>query len=197
MFLALPVLYALVLIWLDGALPNMFKKHRFVSPTIRALIFCGLVTLACFRNSALLNPPSPLINNTRPLTVASIDSLAADALAVADICQKYNATLVIPSSGAGTCFNEAGPLLARGRFETLYPPFERRTFRIAEEQSRMHTNVLIYRPSFFQIAMARGRFPRASIVCKSPELLLIRIDEPGMPALEIAKTIGLKYQPKF
>jgi hypothetical protein len=189
MYLALPVLFAIFLIWLDGP-----KKYHAIA---RAIIFCALATFARFRDISQLNAPSPLVQYTPPLTVAKVDDLAADCRVIADVCKKYNVSLVLPANSRETCFNEAAPVLANHAFETLYPPFERRTFRIAQERTQLHTNVLVYRPAFYQNLLAMQQFPNSKIISDSPKLLLIQIDSPGRSGFDIAQSIGLFYRSRF
>ena len=196
MYLALPVLFACFFVWMDRK-----KKSPFRFPTVavvaRTCLILALVGFALMRNLSMLNVPSPFVKETWPLSVETVASLTQDARVTTEMARKYDATLVLPADSRMTCFNEAGPLLAGRAFETLYPPFERRTFRVADERTHLHTAVLMYRPSFLQIGRALSAFPNSKMICYSPQLLLVRIDAPGKPGLDIAQTLGLTYRPHF
>ena len=81
-------------------------------------------------------------------------------------------------------------------FETIYPPFERRSFRITDERTRMHTAVLLYRPSLLQRLRVMNAYSHTITVCHSPNLLLIQLDKPRS-GFDIATSFGLDYNPRF
>jgi hypothetical protein len=198
MYLALPVLFAVALLWFDDGLGERFKKKlRFIPPTVRAVLILSLACFACCRHVERLDPPSPYVTQAYLPPVEDIKRLTTDTLTVADACRKYNASLVLVCISPYTCFNDAAPVLSHQAFETLYPNFERRTFRVADERTHLHTAVLVYIPGFFEMGVALRKFPHAKVVSHSPELLLVPIDPPGKPGLDIATALGLLYRPKL
>jgi hypothetical protein len=93
--------------------------------------------------------------------------------------------------------NDAGPVVTQGAIETLYPGFERRSFRVTEERVTKHTTVIVYIPEFMQMMWASRAFPGSRVVSRSPALLLIPIASPGKTGLEVAEAIGLMYRPQI
>jgi hypothetical protein len=198
MYLALPVLFAVALMWFDGGLSERFKTElRFIPPTVRTLLILSLAGFAYCRHVERLDPPSPYVTEAYLPPVETVERLTIDTRAVADACRQYHVSLVLVSISAYTCFNDAAPVLSHDAFETLYPNFERRTFRVADERTHLHTAVLVYLPGFFVRGLAFRKFPHSKIVSHSPELLLVQLDAPGKTGLDIATAVGLTYRPKF
>jgi len=192
MYLALPVVFALFVLWCAAPMADGFKRRRFIGRISGSLLLCVLVACASLRNLSQLKAPSPLIERTWPLDIETVHDLAVDARATAEICRKYNVTLVIPGDHFLSCFEEAGPVMSNRAFETLYPPFERRIFRIEEERKRLHTAVLLYRPSFARRLFAMSVYPRSQTVSQSPNLVLIQLDKPDS-GFNIAEALGFGY----
>jgi hypothetical protein len=198
MYLALPILFAVALLWFDMGLADRAKKKlRFLPLIVRTLLVVGLAGLALCRNVDLLDPPSPFVTNSYLPPVDSVARLEADSTAVAAACRKYNVSLVLVCMGPYTCFNDAAPVLTDHAFETLYPFFERRTFSIAQERTRLHTHVLVYMPTDMQAFEAHWEFYNVTQVSQSPRLLLIQTSPGGMTGLQIAVTVGIPYRAKF
>ena len=101
-------------------------------------------------------------------------------------------TLVIPGDGFLSSFKEAGPVVSGHAFETLYPPFERRVFRIEAERKNLHMAVLLYRPSLVSRIYAMSAYPRTRVVSTSPYLVLVEVDKPAS-GLDIAEKLGFGY----
>jgi hypothetical protein len=98
--------------------------------------------------------------------------------------------------------DNSGPVLTNHAFETLSPFFERRTYRIKEERTRLHTRVILYMPSGLQTFLALNSFNRsrlfhATVISDSPKMLLIETTPPGLPGLTIATNEGIIYREKF
>ncbi|HTV49299.1 MAG TPA: hypothetical protein VMG59_12745 [Phycisphaerae bacterium] len=198
MYLALPVLFAVGLLWLDmGLEENSKKKFRPGPAVIRGLLMVCLAGCAICRDAALLDPPSPFVTNAFLPPVQSVEQLKTDCSAIAAACKKYDVSLVLVGDRSYSSFNEAAPVLTHHVFGTLYPPFERRGFRIAQERTRRHTRVLLYMPTNVQIFEIEWRFPKTIVISQTPQLLLIELPAPGMAGLDIAEAIGLPYYPTF
>lgn len=205
MFLALPILIAIALLWFDLGLGDRRKKFRVLIPVVRALLILGLATLAGFSffgNINLLGSPSPLVLPFTVPPVENVQELIADSHLVAAACQKYNADLVLIGENYLTTMDNSGPVLTNHAFETLSPFFERRTYRIKEERTRLHTRVILYMPSGLQTFLALNSFNRsrlfhATVISDSPKMLLIETTPPGLPGLTIATNEGIIYREKF
>jgi hypothetical protein len=193
MFLAVPVLFALWLIWFEAGAGARLTRWRWMPPALRVALVLLLVTMASIRDTSKLRFPSPLVRNVIVPPVDTVSNLIAESRAAAEACREHHTSLVLVAQGR-TCFTLAGPVLSNHAFETLCPPFERRTFRIAEEQPRVHTRVLVYGPRFYQTVLARQQFPGAITIRKDPELLLITLPAPGLSGMDIAKRIGITYR---
>ena len=209
MYLALPVVFALFAWWsVRRDVPihaevvsaehaqGPFPEHGTLSRILGELLLCGLIVCASVRNLSAYKPPSPLVERTWPMSIDRVGDLTADARVTAEICRKYNVTLLIPGDGFLSTFKEAGPILSGHAFETLYPPFERRAFRIADERTRRHSAVLLYRPSLVERFYASSVFPHTRSISTSPPLVLLEVDKPAT-GLEIAEKLGFAYNPHF
>lgn len=198
MFLALPVLAALWILWMDdGIVARLGRKYRWAPPTFRALLGIVLLAMACTRDTTIITSPAPLIRQTFVPPVDAVVDLVHDARVVADACREHQVDLVLISNAQRSCFNTGGPVLSGMAFDTLFPPFERRTFRVSQENTALHGRVLLYRPSLYQIVQARRQFAGAKLVTDSPELLLIPVAAPGATGMELAKRLGVNYRPSF
>jgi hypothetical protein len=196
MYLAIPVLIAMALLWFDAGLQERGKKKlRFVVAGVRAILVVSLVVLACCRKVGMLDAPSPFVTQSYLPPVESVEQLRADSKAVAEACRKYDVSLVLVCPGAYTCLNDGGPVLSGGAYETFYPFFERRTFRVAEERVTKHRAVLVYEPGFFILGRAMQRYSHCKLVSRSPELLLVEPATPGETGLDVAAALGLTYRP--
>ena len=213
MYLGLPGVLALVVFWGGGwgrrdVLTNAgvlsaehaqgpFPEHgtRLRGMLLRVfgvLLLCGLVVCALGRNISAYTAPSPLVERTWPLSIYPVQDLSADARVTAEICRKYNVTLVIPGDGFLSAFKEAAPVVSGHAFETLYPPFERRAFRIEAERKTLRSAVLLYRPSLVSRIYAMNAFPRTRTVSTSPYLVLVEVDRPTS-GFDIAEKLGFGY----
>ncbi len=208
MYLALPVVFGLFVLWCGGWVrrnvsssagvaaaehaQGPFPEHGTLVGILGAVLLCGLVVCASLRNLSAYKPPSPLIERTWPLAIDRVQDLEADAHGTAEICRKYGVTLVIPCDGFLSSFKESGPAASGHAFETLYPPFERRVFRIEAERKNLHSAVLLYRPSLVSRIYAMSVYPRTRVVSQSPYLVLVEVDKPTS-GLEIAEKLGFGY----
>jgi len=197
MYLALPVLIAVALLWFVAGLNSIFKKWRFIPPAVAGVLLLSLLVMTCYKKYALLKFPSPLIPRFCLPPVETVYQLKSDAAVVEDMCRKYNVSLVLISNSWFTCFNEAGPSMSNYAFETLAPDFERRTYRIKEERTRLHENVIVFQPQSSDITNAQRIFPHATIISRSPRLLLIECKPPGLSGMEISDKIGIPYRSTF
>jgi hypothetical protein len=200
MFLAVPVLIAMGVIWFDAGLGDLWKRLRFLAVVMRVVLIGGLLTLACvsfFGHRELLASPSPLIPVDTLPPINRVDDLISDTRAVTEACRKYHVDLVLIGRSYATCFDEAGPVLSHGVIQTLSPFFERRTYRIKEERNEKRTRVILYMPSAYQSVLARSSMFHTTTISDSPELLLIETAGPGMSAIDIASDVGIPYREKF
>jgi hypothetical protein len=200
MFLALPVVIAIGLIWFDAGVQERCKRVRFAAPLVRTVMVVGLLGVACFSffgERKLLDWPSPLVMPFIVPPVNSVEQLMADSRALTDACQKYDADLVLIGQNYLTCMNQAGPILSGKAFETLSPFFERRTYRIAEERKRLHRRVIVYLPTTLQVFFAARRGLNGRVISDSPRILLIETAPPGISGLNIALDVGILYREKF
>lgn len=200
MFLALPILIAVALLWFDIGLSDRCKRVRFPVPLVRTLLIVGLLTVACFSflgNIQLLAFPSPLVLPGTLPPIETVAHLKSDSIAVANACKKYNADLVLIAQSSLTCLDQAGPVLSNHAYPTLAPFFERRTDRIKEERTRLHTRVIVYQPTRFQVFLAQRSIFHATVISNSPRLLLIQTAPPGLSGLDIAADLGILYRSRF
>jgi hypothetical protein len=200
MFLAVPVLIAMGVVWFDGGLGDLWKRLRFLAVGMRVVLIGGFVTLACFSffgHRELLASPSPLIPENSLPPINRVDELVSDTQSVTEACRKYHVELVLIGRSYATCMDQAGPVLGQGAFETLSPFFERRTYRIKEEQNEKRTRVILYEPSEYQTLLAHQANFHTTAISDSPEMLLIEVAGPGMSAMDIASDVGIPYREKF
>jgi hypothetical protein len=200
MFLALPVVIAIGLIWFDAGMEDRCKRARFAAPLIRTVMVVGLLGAACFSfldERKVLDWPSPLVMPYIVPPVNSVGQLISDSRALTNACRKYDADLVLIGQNYLTCMNQAGPILSGGAFETLSPFFERRTSRIREERRRLHRRVIVYLPTTLQVFLAGRRELHGRVISDSPKMLLIETAPPGMSGLDIALDLGILYREKF
>jgi hypothetical protein len=199
MYLALPILFAAALLWFDLGLGECCKgkRLRFIPPVIRGVLILSLAAFAYWRHTEFLDPPSHFVTGSFLPPVEEVRQLTEDTDAVAAACRKYDVSLVLVSRGPYSCFNDGAPVLSHHAFETLYPSFERRTFRVAAERTHLHTAVLVYYPGFFETALAISKFPGAKMISHSPELLLIPIAAPGRAGFDVLTDLGMVYRPQM
>ena len=198
MFLAVPVVWGLGMCWVDEGLGAWRGRGgRVVAAVLRGVVIVGLGVCVLCRHTELLTSPSRFVTEAYLPPVERVDELQHDTAAVAAACEKYHADLVLLAPSAYTCLNDAGPVLAGGKIETLYPWFERRSFRVGEERVRKHTAVIVYLPGFWQTMTAGRVFPGSRLVSRSPTLLLIPIAAPGKSGMEVVEGIGLTYRPRI
>jgi hypothetical protein len=196
MFLAAPVVWALGMYWMDAGVGERLRR-RWAAAVVRGVVIAGLGVLALCRHTELLKSPTPLVTEASVPPVERVDQLTSDARAVAAACAKHHATLVIVAPSAYTCLNDGGPVVTDGAIETLYPGFERRSFRVAEERMKRHTAVIVYMPGMMQMMWAARAFPGSRMVSRSPGMMLVTIPSPGKSGVEVAEGLGMTVRLKI
>ncbi len=198
MYLALPVLVALALIWFDTGLARVLESRlRFLVPALRFILIAGLAVLALTRDLKPLDAPSPFVEQSFLPPVESVAELRSDSRVLAHLCRKYDVSLVLICDNHCSSLDEGGPVLERDAFETLYPPFERRTWRITEEKTALHTRALVYLPSLFQNVLARESFAKVTTVSETPRVLLVETGPVAKTGMQMAAALGLIYRAKI
>jgi hypothetical protein len=197
MFLAVPVVVAIWMIWFDDGLSSWNNRMRFARPAALVALTIGLLAMALARDVTLLRKDSPLVTQAILPPVRMVDELIHDTRAVADACKQTGATVVLLPDNLDGCFSNAGPLLSDHAFETLCPQFERRTFRVAEEKTARHKAILVYSPRMFQLALLRLNFKNAKVLSQSPTVMLIEDDQKGLNLLEVSSMIAAPLREKL
>ena len=104
--------------------------------------------------------------------------------------------MVLLSAENDKPLNYAIPALTESKLDTLYPPFERRTWRLLEE-SRLHRQtILVYLNKkdgkWTAYLTAVALFKDVRIVSLSP--FVIRLDPDGKTVLDVARALDIRVR---
>ena len=188
MFLAVPVLYALGLFWLGQGLD---RWHLW--PQVRWTGLGTLILLALFIIVPRHRSYPALVRENlrdRTLQIYLVEDCERQARAIAEVADAQNVHMVLFAVEHDKTMALALPALTDGRCESLFPPFERRTWRMEEEARTPRDKVLLYTEHALRLGLdARTEFPGAEQVFESPHITCVTTD--GETALDVARDLKI------
>jgi hypothetical protein len=191
MYLAVPVVWALALLWIgEGS-----SRWR-VSPIVRwacALVLVGLCVLVLIPRHWQYVATIRAMMRDRRLDVWNVAELEASARVIEAIARSQHVPVILFPTDRGKALNYALPALTSGACETLFPHYERRTWRLEEEARTIRPKILVYiddAPRLF--LFAKDLFPDATLVSESPQVMCI--DPGGKSMIDVAKIFDVRVR---
>ena len=193
MFLAIPVLYALGLFWAAQGL-NRWHLHKAVS-------WCGFAALGGL--ALLIVVPRHWAYHTevrlalldRTLQIYRTPECEHDARLIAETAAAQGTNMVVFTAEHDKTLVYAVPALTAGRCETIFPGWDRRTWRLEEESRAVRPRTLIYFENRRELwGRAVEQFPgHVELVSESPRIMAI--EAPEMTALDVTRSLGIATRP--
>lgn len=153
MYLAVPVLLGVSLSFFNVKNIKFFFVYL-ILPIV--FLICQINSL----NSAIALALSP--SNDDKVALATIDAFSDKCDHILDICKKYKVDLIIIVNDPNCDFYNYGCAAFMSDFpKTLRPPYERRTWRLLEDEKKVYKNILI-------VDIMRSSLTNAGIVIEIP-----------------------------
>jgi hypothetical protein len=182
MFLGLPILIGLLLV-------IALRGSRRVSPRWALVAVAAAIVGLGYRqmtlNHAVVEAASRMRGVvTKPRTVTSLD---AECDRIAGFAKTQGAELVVHLEDRGAAYGCGA--IEYGRVVTLFPTYERRTWRLEEEQSAQRTVVVFSEASAEFCSSARERGFACALIDGRPRLAVVRT--PPMSPITLLGDIGI------
>jgi hypothetical protein len=187
MYLALPVAMGLFFIWLEKSRAVQEEGSRWLNVfgillilsvlgtfSIKQWFFAADVEKAIRKGSWVVHGP------VREL-VDFCDDLSG-------LSERTQAPLVVLFE-RDDLVNYGCPALTGYRFETLYPPYDRRTWRLKEESEARRDRILFLGDGGTMLALAKEKFNNYSIISEKPPIVLL---ETNKKVIETVTDLGIK-----
>jgi hypothetical protein len=191
-YLAAPVLVAVLLMWCLGLAEQSPAFAGRVKAVAIALTIAALA-MVVIRQAKLEDRVGQATQRTYPLYVAQVDELRVVAQEIARTAQQCHADLLIVSSFDQLILPYSVPVLTDGAVETLFPPYERRSWRVRDESSRHRDRVLVLTGGMPHIdERLRSSAFKAELVSQLPGLWCVQTG--GRTAMQLAEQIGIEVR---
>jgi len=203
MFLAVPVLWIWLLMLLNpprlAANAAAAKRWRWwswwrwvkkwVAPptalTVLLLLAISAGTVAIVKNRALADEILDINDEAQVARPVSVEEVQDLAKAIQKIADKEHVSFVLIVGPDGRRWDYSLPELTT--CETLYPSFERRTWRLVEECQPRYDKILVY-GSFY--GRRTAQFPTHTVVQRDPPLTLYPLN--GQSVIAFCDAMGIK-----
>jgi len=186
MFLGMPFIFAIFSSWIENALKKdtIYRYFKMLFPLFM-LLFTVIFTLSKYHNIKLRYPDE--VRWSLTVILRPVKDLCETCDSLQYYVKKYNADLVV-SNGYTKLYMYGCPTLG-DKFETLYPPQERRAWDM-EKEDKIVRNRILFMPkdtSFLKIA----REIHLSIKKVSNNPLYYIIDMNGWHTLDLMRRLKL------
>ena len=189
-FLALPIL----LVWLVYAAGQM-RRMRWVSARwarwgTRGVVV-GMVVIGVVAVVEKYRRPEygMALQSTGPMEVLEIGEAERYAAAIDAAAEREGADMVLLGNYDDKEWAYCLPLWTR--CETLYPNWDRRTWRFHEENHWRHERILLIDPNFYAAAVGKG-YGHAVMVSRQPAIYAV--DTGGRSVVEICRELGVRMR---
>jgi len=189
MFLAIPVLWAVGLVWLDKGLQRR-PLWPWLSQSVFLVLLGGILVIGALKHHSFEATSRRWLHGTDPIDVISVERLEDLANRVAATAHQCDAHLVIFPSGRQSGLNYALPVLTHEQIETLHAPYERRTWRLYEEEMQARGKILVDIEEDRQILWtAQQGLGNATVVSSAPRLIQLSTGE--LPTIQALTKAGI------
>lgn len=185
LFLSVPYAVVLLLCALEAQRPARLW-WRAAAVVLVASAVAGVVRAPGQAQAVADAAPSAPVVPVVPVTDFEQRCRAADELVAAEQVQLL--VFLGDRAAAYGC-----PLVAETSYETLLPEYERRTFRLYDEQSQVRARIAVVSTD----AAICGAAAQAGWSCRlaSAGLPATVVEAPGVPALEVVRRLGIAVRP--
>jgi hypothetical protein len=189
-YLAVPVLGAVLAAQVaQTASGRLGLAARLPTAAVVLLLACAIGLVV--RSASLDAATERALAKTYPVFVARVDELRVLSRELAVAAESCDADLVLVSDYPLLVFNYGVPVLTDGRVETLFPTYERRTWRLAHETRAVRPRMMVMtggRPDIERNLQRLG----AQRLAQLPGLWCVEAG--GRTPLEIARLAGIEVR---
>ena len=191
-FLALPIL----MVWLLYAAGPM-RRARWVSARVARRwtrgVVAGMVVMGVAavveKYRSMPGEIEAALQSTGPMEVMAVGEAQKYAAAIDAAALREHADMVLLGNYNDKQWAYCLPLWTR--CETLYPIWDRRTWRFHEENRPRHDRILLIDLQFYVMAVARG-YGHPVMVSREPAIYAV--DTGGRPVVAICKELGVRMR---
>lgn len=192
MFLAIPVMWAFAMFWYAPRPKRWDLPIRIQNILFIVLLLIGLssVLYKHLTYTTALNHIMQVNQSNKAMQVARTEPLYRYCQQLSELSQKYDANLLIIPQSPVHAINYALPVLSHGRIETLFPGYERRTWRLEAEAKLIRPRILISLEEYPQLILeAQKYYKSAQIISVHPTIMCLEPE--GQTAIQVCKKLGI------